>query len=119
MTESAGATGQVERMRAAVRPVLVLGPDFLAGKRHADDMANTMVHAVQTFVSQERARADDVGSAPEASSDAAREARELEALFSELYTCGSGYLANRCGADCVARTMTQVVGEFGHLTTEP
>jgi len=27
--------------------------------------------------------------------------------------CGSGYLASRCDAACVARTMAQMMREFG------
>ena len=41
-----------------------------------------------------------------------QEGLELRAVFSEIYGCGSGYLADRCDSDCVARTMVQILGEF-------
>jgi hypothetical protein len=43
-------------MRAALSPVLAIGPDFLAGRLHADDMAQTMVRAVQQYSASEQAR---------------------------------------------------------------
>lgn len=109
-------TGQTQRMQAALSPVLVIGPDFLAGRRDADDMAHTMVQAVQGFVDGERARQQaglpDEDPAP---AKASRSAGELQAALAEIYTCGSGYLADRCDSDCVARTMSQIMGEFGDL----
>lgn len=113
-----GLSGQTQRMQAALSPVLVIGPDFLAGERDADDMAHTMVRAVQEFVDGERAREQADASAEDepASASASRSAQELQAALAEIYTCGSGYLADRCDSDCVARTMAQIMGEFGDLT---
>ncbi|WP_347352659.1 hypothetical protein [Intrasporangium sp.] len=109
MTESTKLDEQAQRMRAAISPVLVLGPEFLSGRRDADDMAHTMVRAVQAYVSDEQAR----GQAGSARAPLSPAAQELEGALAEIYTCGSGYLADRCDSDCVARTMTQIVGEFG------
>ena len=36
-------------------------------------------------------------------------------MLAEIYTCGSGYLADHCDSDCVARAMVQIMGEFGDL----
>lgn len=117
MTDTAGLNGQAQRMQAALSPVLAIGPDFLAGRRDADDMAHTMVDAVQGFVAAEQARERGEVPAPTADAPATpvRSAPELQAALSEVYTCGSGYLAARCDADCVARTMKQIMGEFGDL----
>lgn len=109
--------GQAQRMQKALSPVLVIGPDFLAGRCDADDMAHTMVQAVQEFVDGERARQQ--GSVP-SDADAApapvsKTPQELQAALAEIYTCGSGYLADRCDSDCVARTMVQIMDEFGDL----
>lgn len=103
--ETAGApqvpTTQAGRMRAAVGQVVAIAPGFLRGDFDADHMANTMVHAVRTYVEQERAAGSD-GTPRDA------EAQALQGVLSELMTCGSGYLAGRCDAACVARTMTQI-----------
>jgi hypothetical protein len=109
--------GQTQRMQAALSPVLVIGPDFLAGRLDADDMAHTMVRAVQAYAHGERARQQgsvrpDEDPAPASMS---RALQELQAALAEIYTCGSGYLADRCDSDCVARTMVQIMGEFGDL----
>jgi hypothetical protein len=117
VTDLAGLSGQAGRMRAALSPVLAIGPDFLAGRLHADDMAQTMVRAVQQYSDSEQARqhsglGPDADSAGAAASEAAQ---ELHAALAEIYTCGSGYLADRCDSDCVARTMVQIMGEFGGL----
>lgn len=115
--DTAEHSGQAQRMQAALSPVLAIGPDFLAGRRDADEMAHTMVAAVQGFVAAEQKRQE--GEAPSdgavASATRTRSARELEAALSEVYGCGSGYLAARCDAACVARTMTQIMAEFGDL----
>ena len=109
--------GQTQRMQAALSPVLVIGPDFLVGHCDADDMAHTMVQAVQEFVDGERARQQ--GSVPPAEDAApaavSRTPQELQAALAEIYTCGSGYLADRCDSDCVVRTMVQIMDEFGDL----
>lgn len=113
--DTAELGGQARRMQEALSPVLAIGPDFLAGRRDADDMAHTMVDAVQGFVAAEQARQPGALDAADADAPAARSAQELQAALAEVYTCGSGYLAERCDADCVARTMTQIMGEFGDL----
>lgn len=96
---------QVSRMRAAVDRAVAIGPDFLHGDINADRMANTMVQAVKDYFQQEQAAGSD--GVPRGS-----EAKALQRVLSELMGCGSGYLAGRCDAACVARTMTEMVREF-------
>ena len=55
MTTSTGHDEHTLRMRAALTPVLALGPDFLAGRGDADTMAKTMVRAVQEYLEGELA----------------------------------------------------------------
>ncbi len=100
------ATTQVGRMRAAIDQAVAVGPDFLRGKVDADHMANTMVRAVRDYSEQERASGGD--GFPKGA-----EAHALQGVLAELMACGSGYLAGRCDAACVGRTMTQMVREFG------
>jgi uncharacterized protein YfaQ (DUF2300 family) len=117
VTDLTGLSGQARRMRAALSPVLAIGPDFLAGRLHADDMAQTMVRAVQQYSESEQAR-QNAGPGPDedrAGAPTSQAAQELHAALAEIYTCGSGYLADRCDSDCVARTMEQIMGEFGDL----
>lgn len=113
MTTRETAT-QADRMRTALAPVLEIGPDFLAGRQDADAMAHTMVGAVEGYVQSERAR-HSAGTADTTADGAppTRAVRELEAALVEVYSCGSGYLADRCDAACVTRTMTQIVEDFG------
>lgn len=99
-------TTQAERMMAAINQAVAVGPGFLRGDTDADHMANTMVHAVHHYVEQERATGSD--GAPHGA-----EAERLQGVLAELMGCGSGYLAGRCDAACVARTMTEMVREFG------
>lgn len=96
---------QARRMRAAVEQAVAIAPGFLRGDVDADHMANTMVQAVRNYVEQERAAGND--DAPHNA-----EAQALQGALDELMACGSGYLAHRCDAACVARTMTQMVREF-------
>lgn len=96
---------QAGRMRAAIAKAVAIAPRFLRGDVNADFMANTMVGAVRTYVEQERNAGDD-GSPQDA------DAQALQGTLAELMGCGSGYLAGRCDAACVARTMTQMVREF-------
>jgi uncharacterized protein with von Willebrand factor type A (vWA) domain len=97
---------QAERMRAAVDQAVAAGPGFLRGDTDADHMANTMVHAVHHYVEQERAAGGD-------GTPHGAEAQRLQGVLAELMGCGSGYLAGQCDAACVARTMTEMVREFG------
>ena len=99
------ATTNIGRMRAAIDQAVAVGPSFLRGDVDADHMANTMVHAVRNYAEQERITGS-VGVPQDA------QAQELQGVLTELMTCGSGYLAGRCDAACVARTMTQMVHEF-------
>lgn len=124
-----------EHLRAALAEVVALGPDFLAGTVHADDMAHCMVRAV-------REHADALGATSGAATSGAatsgaathvpgaaepghaasenvpsHDLPELMAAAGEVYTCGSGYLAGRCDADCVMRTMADIVAELGDLAT--
>lgn len=103
---TAPAPTQVARMRAAIDRAVAVGPGFLRGEVDANHMANTMVGAVRGYVEQERAAGG--GGQPHDN-----QARELQGVLAELMTCGSGFLAGRCDAACVARTMTQMVREFG------
>jgi hypothetical protein len=96
---------QVGRMRAAVDRAVAVGPRFLSGDVDADHMAKAMVAAVQEYIELERTIGS--GETPHGA-----EVRQLQAVLSELAACGSGYLANRCDAACVARTMTGLVREF-------
>jgi hypothetical protein len=95
----------IERMRAAVNKAVKTGTRFLRGEVDADEMAKTMIGAVNDYMEQERTAGS--GSVP---SD--REAQELQGALRELMGCGSGYLAGRCDVACVARTMTEMVREF-------
>lgn len=104
--QAAAPATQVGRMRHAIHQAVAVGPDFLRGKVDADHMANTMVAAVRGYAEQERAAGGD--GTPRGS-----EAQGLQNVLAELMTCGSGYLAHRCDAACVARTMTAMVQEFG------
>lgn len=97
---------QAGRMRAAVDQAVAVGPGFLRGDVDADHMAHSMVHAVRSYVEQERAAGGD--GAPHGA-----DAQALQNVLAELMACGSGYLAGRCDAACVARTMTEMVHEFG------
>ena len=92
-------------MRAAIDQAVAVAPGFLRGDVDADHMTKTMVHAVENYIEQERASGSN--GAP---SNA--EAQALQGTLAELMGCGSGYLAGRCDAACVARTMTQMVHEF-------
>lgn len=96
---------QVARMRAAVEQAVAVAPGFLRGDVDADHMAHTMVHAVKRYTEQERATGHD-------GTPRSAEAQALHGTLAELMACGSGYLAGRCDAACVARTMTQMVREF-------
>ncbi|HXE77667.1 MAG TPA: hypothetical protein VN614_05455 [Rhodanobacter sp.] len=102
---AAGAEAQVARMRAAVDQAVAVGPGFLRGEVDADHMAHTMVKAVRGYAEEERAAGGD-GTAHGA------DAEQLQDVLAELMACGSGYLAGRCDAACVGRTMTQMVHEF-------
>lgn len=97
---------QAARMRAAIDQAVAVGPGFLRGDIDADRMANAMVQAVRSYTEQEKAAGG--GAAPQGA-----DAQALQAVLAELMACGSGYLAGRCDAACVARTMTEMVHEFG------
>src|SRR5574340_310073 len=99
-------TTQAGRMRAAIEQAVSIGPSFLRGDINADQMANTMVKAVRGYAEQEQAAGGN--GVPQSA-----EAQEIQNVLAELMGCGSGYLAGRCDAACVARTMTQMVHEFG------
>ena len=95
-------------MHAAIAQAVAVGPGFLRGDVDADLMTNTMVSAVRSYVEQERVAGSD-------GTPKSAEAQALQGTLSELMGCGSGYLAGRCDAACVARTMTQIVREFATL----
>lgn len=104
-TAGASSVTQAGRMHAAIEQAVAAAPGFLRGDVDADHMANTMVHAVRHYLEQERAAGSD--GAPHNA-----DAQALQGTLAELMACGSGYLAHRCDAACVARTMTQMVHEF-------
>jgi hypothetical protein len=106
MAEAITEEPQADRIRAAVNSAVAIGPGFLRGEVDADTMANSMVAAVRGYVDAENADGRD-GSPVDARS------AELFPVLQELIACGGGYLAGRCDAACVARTMTQLVTEFG------
>jgi hypothetical protein len=110
-----GLGGPTQRMQAALSPVLANGPDFLSGRLDADDMAHTMVRAVQEYADGERAHQAGVPDENPAPAALDRTSQDLQAALAEIYTCGSGYLADLCDSDCVVRTMVQIMGEFGDL----
>lgn len=93
-------------MHEAIAKTIAVAPAFLRGEVDADHMAHTMVHAVRDYVEQARANHQE-----QAAKDPKSQA--LEGVLAELMGCGSGYLAGRCDAACVARTMTYMVKEFG------
>lgn len=97
---------QVGRMRAAIDKAVAVAPSFLRGDVDANHMTNTMVQAVRTYLEQEQAAGND--GTPQSA-----EAQGLQRTLAELMGCGSGFQAHRCDAACVARTMTQMVHEFG------
>lgn len=95
---------QLAQIKSAIKKVVTAGPDFLAHKIPAEKMADTMVKAVDAYAKQ----AETGGYIrPEST-----EAEDLMEVLLELKGCGSGFLVNRCDADCVARTITYMVGEF-------
>lgn len=102
---SSSSMTQAERMRAAIAQAVAVAPGFLRGEVAPDSMAKTMVHAVNSYIEQERA-------AGNAAMPVTAETRSLQGALTELMTCGSGYLAGQCDAACVARTMTQMAQEF-------
>jgi len=95
---------QVSQIREAISKVVAVGPDFLSKKIPADKMAHTMVKAVDDYAK----KANQEGTLRPASN----EARELLGVLQEIEGCGSGFLADRCDADCVARTITYILDEF-------
>lgn len=103
---TAGEATQTERMRAAIHQAIAIGPGFLRGDIDANHMANAMVRAVRGYVEQEQAAGSN-------GVPTSTEARALQGVLAELNACGSGFLANRCDAACVARTITHMVHQFG------
>lgn len=116
MTESAAKPAfrseedRAAPMRAAVDRALAVGPGFLRGEIDADTMATAMVQAVRGYTEQQAEQERAAGAMPPPTPGSP--AAELRAVLAELLTCGSGYLAGRCDADCVARTITYLVGEY-------
>lgn len=93
---------QVAMMREAIHQVVRSSPDFLSGKIDADQMAQTMVHAVRGYLQESSGAVKG------------RESEDLQEVLEELLGCGSGYLQGLCDAACVRRTITATVREFGH-----
>ncbi len=97
---------QAQRMRAAIDRAVAVAPGFLRGEVDAQAMTDTMISSVRDYVAAERADGRD-GTPHDP------DGRALYPVLAELAGCGSGYQAGRCDADCVARTMAQLVREFG------
>lgn len=99
------AEAQLGRLREAITTAVRLGPTFLAGSVDAVAMANTMLGAVRTYVAAEHTDGRD-------GSPVGPESKQLYPVLQELVACGGGFLAGRCDAACVGRTMTELVHEF-------
>jgi len=95
---------QLSQIKKVINKVVTVGPDFLDNKITADEMAHTMVNAVQDFA-KEAQKEGGIRAETE-------ETQELIGVLQEILGCGSGYLAQQCDSDCVARTITYVVNEF-------
>lgn len=92
------------RMRAAIAQAVAGGPAFLRGDIAATQMAHAMTGAVRAWATAAQAAGDDPS--------ATAETRQMQQVLGELMGCGSGFLAGRCDAACVARTMTWMVEKF-------
>lgn len=103
MTEKHEDT-QVAQMKEAIKKIVSVGPDFLAKKIPAEKMAHTMIRAVEDYATKAK---EENNLQPKS-----YEARELQDTLREILGCGSGFLDQRCDADCVARTITYIVDEF-------
>lgn len=90
MTGSTTPIDRAQRMRAAMAPVLEAGPEFLAGRREADDMARTMVAAALAAAEGE-VEAGEAGDPEERtpSPEVVADTRRLQAAWEEIHTCGS------------------------------
>lgn len=106
MPETTEAQQQADRIQAAIDVPISMGPGFLRGEVTVDDMTDAMIAAVRGYQAQEKSAGRDLAPLGERSN-------ELVPVLKELITCGGGYQAGRCEADCVARTMTSLVAEFG------
>lgn len=95
---------QVKDLKNAIAKVVAIGPEFLAKKIPPEEMAHTMINAVEDYV--KKAKADNT------LHPQTQEAANLQEALQELMGCGSGYLADRCDAACVARTINYMVKEF-------
>ncbi len=71
----------------------------------AQAMTDAMIAAVHSYQAEEEADGRD--GAP-----LGARSFKLMPVLQELITCGGGYQANRCDADCVANTIRQLVDEF-------
>lgn len=96
---------QIDHLKQAIGKVVKIGPDFLSKKISPEDMTHAMVNSVQEYKNQSELNG---GFTPHSA-----QAEELLNVLKEIKGCGSGYLAKRCDADCVARTITFLVDEFG------
>jgi hypothetical protein len=106
MVDTIEAEQQADRIRTAIEVPIAMGPGFLRGDVDVQDMTDAMIAAVRGYQAQEKEAGRDL--AP-----LGARSNELIPVLKELITCGGGYQAGRCDADCVARTMTYLVGEFG------
>lgn len=97
---------QLAQMQHAIKKVVAQGPDFLAKKIPAEVMAQTMIQAVEDYIRE----AEKQGHLQPQS----EKALELQEVLRELKGCGSGFLADRCDADCVARTINYIVKTYPH-----
>ncbi|MCO5248748.1 MAG: hypothetical protein M9887_07370 [Chitinophagales bacterium] len=94
---------EIKGMKEVIQKVVAVGSDFLSHKISPEKMTHTMVDAVDTYF-------QNVGGV----STHSYEAQELIQVLMELKACGSGYLAQRCDAACVARTITFMVDNYSY-----
>ncbi|WP_157851065.1 hypothetical protein [Gordonia phthalatica] len=106
MPETIESEQQADRIQAAIDVPISMGPGFLNGDVAVKEMTDAMIAAVHSFQAEEEAAGR--GMRPLGTRSV-----KLFPVLQELIACGGGFQAGRCDADCVARTMTSLVREFG------
>lgn len=106
MSETIESIQQAERIRMAIDEVIALGPAFIRGDITVGVMTDAMLASVADYQRGEEVAGREVMPLGPRST-------ELFPVFQEFVACGGGYQAGRCDADCVVRTMTHLVDEYG------